>query len=175
MEEISREVIYQGRAFDVHRVKVRMPDQAEKLYDLVQHRGAVVIVPLDEQGCLLFVQQYRLGAGAEMLELPAGVLEAGEQPEHCARREIREETGLAAETWHKLGELFIAPGYCTEYQYIYLASGLSPAPLQPDSDEFIRLVRIPVKEAYQMVREGAIKDGKTLAALLLARPYLLSG
>lgn len=172
MKEINRKEVYKGRAFDVHQVKLHMPDQTEKIYDLVVHPGAVVIVPLDEQGRLLFVHQFRLGADAEVLELPAGVLAKGERPEVCARREIREETGMAAKSWQKLGEMYIAPGYCTEYQHIFLATELSDDPLQADSDEFIELVKIPVGEAYEMVKDGRLYDGKTLAALLLAQPYL---
>ena len=172
MEEISRKEMYQGRAFDVHQVKLRMPDGQIKNYDLVKHHGAVVIVPLDQEGRLLFVRQYRLGAEQTLLELPAGVLEDEELPEDCARREIREETGMAAEHWRKLGEYYIAPGYCTEYHHIYLASDLSYDPLEADSDEFIEIVKIPVDEVFIMVNEGKIRDGKTLAALMLAKPAL---
>ncbi len=174
MQEISRKQTFQGRVFDVEQVTLRMPDNRQREYDLVVHRGAVVIVPHDN-GDLLFVRQFRLGAGEALLELPAGVLESGESPEECARREIREETGMGASQWMRIGELFIAPGYCTEYQYIFLASDLKPAPLRPDSDEFLQLVRLKVEEAYQMAERGLIRDGKTLAALLLARPHLFSG
>jgi len=171
-EEIEREVSYQGRAFDVNRVHLKFPDSHTRIYDLVVHPGAVVIVPLDDEGNLLFVRQYRLGASQELLELPAGVLEPGETPETAARREIREETGMAANQWTRLGEMYIAPGYCTEHQYIYLARGLISAPLQADSDEYLHLQKILLEKAYQMAREGSIQDAKTLAALLLAERYL---
>jgi ADP-ribose pyrophosphatase len=174
-EEIKREVSYQGRAFDVHRVHLKFPDSHTREYDLVIHPGAVVIVPLDEEGNLLFVRQYRLGASQELLELPAGVLEEGETPETTARREIREETGMAAHQWTKLGEMYIAPGYCTEHQVVFLARGLSSAPLKADSDEYLNLQRIPLEEAYRMARNGSIHDAKTLAALLLAEKYLRDG
>jgi len=173
MEEIGREKIYHGRAFDVYQVRLRMPDDDIKTYDLVQHNRAVVILPQDETGCLIFVKQYRVGAAGTLLELPAGVLEKDEEPETCARREIREETGMAAKQWEKLGEMYIAPGYCTEYQYVYLASNLQAAPLEADSDEFIEIVRIPIVKVYEMVEAGRINDGKTLAALMLARKRLL--
>ena len=173
MEEINRKEMYHGHAFDVHQVQLLMPNGQIKNYDLVKHRGAVVIVPLDSTGNLLSARQYRLGAEEELLELPAGVLERGEMPEDCARREIREETGMAAKHWLKLGEYYIAPGYCTEYQHIYLASDLSYDPLEADDDEFIEIVKIPVGEVYKMVKEGKIHDGKTLAALLLAKPELM--
>jgi len=172
MQEIERVQRYNGKAFDVYQVKMRIPDEHEKLYDLVAHPGAVVIVPV-AQGEVIFVRQYRLGAGDTLLELPAGVLKDGELPEACARREIREETGLGARTWRTLGEFYIAPGYCDEYQHIYLATDLVPDPLEPDSDEFIELEQHPIETVYQMVFEGKIRDAKTLAALLLAKPYLL--
>ncbi len=174
MEEISRNQVYKGRSLDVHQVRLRMPDNRQQDYDLVVHRKAVVIVPHDN-GELLFVRQFRLGAGGILLELPAGLLENDETPEEGARREIREETGMAATQWQNIGELYLAPGYSTEYQYIFLASDLTPAPLEPDADEFLQLVRLTVEEAYDMAQRGLIQDGKTLAALFLARPHLIPG
>lgn len=171
MQEIQRKQYYKGRAFDVYQVKVRMPDEKEKLYDLVVHPGAVVILAVDN-GALVFVRQERLGAGSSLLELPAGVLNPGECLEDCARREIREETGMAANKWQKLGAFYSTPGYNNEFQHIYLASDLFHDPLDPDSDEFIELVRIPVDKAYEMAYAGEIHDGKTLGAMLLAKPHL---
>ena len=171
MEEIQRDRKYRGRVFDVFQVDVRLPNGNERAYDLVVHPGAVVILPID-QGEVLFVRQERLGAGGMVLELPAGVLNKGEQPDDSARRELREETGMNARSWRKTGEFYIAPGYCSEYQHIYLAEDLFDSPLDPDADEFIELVRVPVEEAYQMAYRGEIRDGKSLAAMLLAKPYL---
>ena len=95
-ELVNRELVYQGRAFQVERLLMRLPDGHTHLYDLVQHKGAVTLVPVDQEGNILFVRQYRMGAEQDLLELPAGVLEDGEAPEICAAREIREETGCAA-------------------------------------------------------------------------------
>jgi ADP-ribose pyrophosphatase len=173
-KEISREEIYQGSVFDVQRVHIRLPNQLEKDYDLVVHAKAVVLVPIDQDGNLLFVQQFRLGAGQVLLELPAGILDKGETPEKCAKREIREETGMAAQHLQKIGEMYITPGYCTEYQYIFLAQGLKHNPLSSDADEFIHVQQIPVEEAYEMVGRGEINDAKTIAALLLAQPFIQS-
>jgi ADP-ribose pyrophosphatase len=170
--EIHRKEIYQGNIFDVHRVHIQLPDEREKDYDLVIHDKAVVLVPIDQNGNILFVQQFRLGANQVLLELPAGVLNEGETPENCAKREIREETGMAACNLQKIGEMYITPGYCTEYQYIFLAQGLRDDPLSSDADEFIHVRRITIEHAYEMVRRGEINDAKTLAALLLAQPFL---
>lgn len=171
MQEISRKRVYSGKIFDVDQVNIRLQDNHQKIYELVEHPGAVVIVPFDN-GEFWFVRQYRLGSKSMLLEMPAGRLETGEMPEACARREIREETGSAAEKWIKLGGIFNAPGYCTEYLHIFLAMDFHPDPLQPDQDEFIEIVKIPIDKAYSMAEHGEIQDGKTLAALLLARPYL---
>ena len=168
IEILSRDRQYDGRSIHVEKVHFRMPNGKEPTYDLVVHPGAVVILPVDGAGNVLFVKQFRLGAGCELLELPAGVLEAGEEPIETARREVREETGLAAAEIVPLGEFWLTPGYSTEYLYIFLARDLSSAPLEQDDDELIELVKIPLEQAYQMAATGGIKDGKTLAALFLA-------
>jgi ADP-ribose pyrophosphatase len=106
------------------------------------------------------------------LELPAGVTEANEPVDASALRELREEIGMQANAMRRIGEFFIAPGYTTEYLYIYLATDLTPAPLPGDEDEFIEVMPTPISETFAMVKNGQIRDAKTLAALLLATPYL---
>jgi ADP-ribose pyrophosphatase len=115
-ETLTHEIIYRGRAFNVRRDQVRFPDQHTMHLDIIEHAGAVTLLPLDENGCILFVRQYRHAAGKMLLELPAGTLEVGEPPEDCAHREMREETGMAAGKLLKIGEFFLAPGYSTEYR-----------------------------------------------------------
>ncbi len=171
-ETLSQETVYQGRAFNVRRDKVRLPNQRTMHVDVIEHPGAVTILPVNDDGQILFVRQYRHAVGQELLELPAGTLEAGEPPESCAAREVREETGFAAEQVTKLGEFFLAPGYSTEYMVVFLATGLRLNPLPKDKDEFITLHAIPIDQAYGMALGGELIDGKSLAALLLARPYL---
>ncbi len=169
---LSQETVYSGRAFSVRRDEVQLPNQRTMHVDVIEHPGAVTILPVDSKEHILFVRQYRHATGRELLELPAGTLDADEPPETCASREVREETGFAARNLVKLGEFFLAPGYSTEYMVVYLATELSPAPLPQDQDEFIHLKAIPVAQAYQMALSGELMDGKSLAALLLARPYL---
>jgi len=171
-ETLQRETVYQGKAFDVHRDTVRLPNGQSTQLDIVEHVGAVTILPLDEQGRIWFVRQYRHPAAQQLLELPAGTLEPGEPPEACALREIREETGQAAGEMRKLGEFFLAPGYSTETMHVFLATKLRPNPLPSDSDEFLSVETRPVAEVLQMVERGEIQDGKTLAALMLARRWL---
>ncbi len=171
-QKIQSEVTYKGRAFTVRRDTLRTPGGEVIKLDIVEHVGAVTLIPVDREGRLLFVRQYRHATGEEILELPAGTLEAGETPENCALREIREETGLAAGKLAKIGEAFLAPGYSTEYMHFFLASDLAPDPLPRDQDEFLTLQAIPIREAYQMAVSGQLRDAKTLAALLLARESL---
>jgi ADP-ribose pyrophosphatase len=140
--------------------------------EIIEHVGAVTLLPMDADGRILFVRQYRHATGKELLELPAGTIDEGELPEACAAREIREETGFAAGKLRKLGEFFLAPGYSTEYMVVFLATELHHAPLPGDLDEFISLLPIPVDRAYEMALNGELQDGKSLAALLLARPYI---
>lgn len=173
LETIHSQPIYSGRVFDVRVDEVRLPDGRTMKLDIVDHPGAVVIVPVDAQGQVCFIRQYRHAAATELLELPAGVCEPGEAPEISAARETQEEIGMSAEKLQKIGEFYIAPGYSTEYLYIFLATGLSPAPLPPDDDEYITVEPTPLAQAYALAERGEITDAKTLAALLLARPHLL--
>ncbi len=174
-ETLNSDKHYQGHAFDVVRVHVRLPDGRERDYDLVEHPDSVTVIPVDGDGNIYFVTQHRVGAGDILLELPAGVLEEGEQPLICAKREVREEIGMAAQTFQELGGFYLAPGYDNEYMTAFLARGLYDSPLDPDADEFLNVSRMPVMEVYRKAEAGEFRDGKTLAALLLARPYLMAG
>ena len=172
-EILRRETIYTGRAFAVEKVNVRLPNDKEAVYDLVQHPGAVTIVPVDDLGNIWFVRQYRVGVGETLLELPAGTLESGENPDVAAAREVREEIGMAAGELHRLGEFYMAPGYSTEHMFVYLGLDLHDDPLTGDDDEFLGIEKIPMQQAYAMVRSGELKDGKSLAAMLMAMERLL--
>ncbi len=173
-EVVGRESVYQGRAFNVEKIQARLPDGNVRPYDLVDHRDSVTVIPLDQQGNLWFVTQYRIGAQQELLELPAGVLEHEEDPSVGAAREIREETGQAAAELILLGDFYLTPGYCNEHMYVYLALGLYADPLDPDADEFLQVRTIPAVEAYAMAERGEIHDSKTLASLMLARQRILA-
>ncbi len=171
-ETIQSETVYQGRVFDVRRDQVRLPNGAQTRLDIVEHEPAVALLPVDAEEQVWFVRQYRHAAGRELLELPAGVVEKGEAPEACAQRELREEIGMAAGRLQKIGAFFLAPGYSTEYMYVFLARDLSPAPLEADEDEVLSVEQVPLGEVLRMASEGAIHDAKSLAALLLAQPHL---
>ena len=171
-EELNRETLFEGKVFDVERVEARLPDGRTNQYELVKHRESITVLPFDQDGNAWFVRQYRLGAQKVLLELPAGMVEINETPEECAYREIREETGLAARDLKYLGQMYLAPGYCTELMYVYLATGLYADPLRADEDEFLQTIAVPVEQINDMVRKDEINDSKSLAALYLAQPYL---
>ncbi len=169
----QREVIYTGKAFKVEKVNLALPDGRDSRYDLLTHVGSVTILPQDEDGNILFVKQYRIGAECVLLELPAGTLNPDEDPLECAMRELQEETSMGAREFILLGDMFLAPGYASEHMFVYLARDLFPSNAEGDEDEFIQVESIPAKLAYEMAASNQIHDSKTLAAMLLARPYLV--
>jgi ADP-ribose pyrophosphatase len=169
---LNRNTVFKGPIFNVDKVEMRLPNQKNKTYDLVVHKNAVTILPVDANRNIWFVRQYRLGMEKEILELPAGVFNDNEDPETCAGRELREEIGMSANILRKIGESVMSPGYATEYMYYFLASELTKDPLPQDDDEFIEVVKIPLDKVYEMVYRGEIIDTKTLAALLYAIPFL---
>lgn len=172
-ELLKSENTYEGRAFNVRRDHLLTPHGKTVKYDIIEHTGSVSIVPVDDEGQMYFVRQFRHAAQVELLELPAGTLEAGELPEKAAAREIREETGMAASHLQEIGSFYLAPGYSTELMHVFLATGLTHDPLEPDADEYLSVERMGVNEAYQLAEDGHMQDAKSLAALLLAKKYLL--
>ncbi len=169
---LSSEIVYQGRAFSVRRDDLRTPDNRTVKYDIVDHVGSVILVPVDEKGQIYFVRQYRPPVEMELLELPAGTLESDEPPAEAAAREIREEIGMAAENLREIGSFYLAPGYSTELMHVFLATGLSESPLEADADEFLSVEKMSSAEAMRLAESGQILDAKSVAALMLARPYL---
>jgi ADP-ribose pyrophosphatase len=170
---LSRDTVYKTHAFEIEKLHVRLPDGRMRDYDLVSHNDSVTILPLDDVGNIWFVSQFRMGSEREMLELPAGVMHDNEQPELCAAREVREETGMAAGRLTYLGAAYLAPGYSSEKNHIFLAENLSESPLEMDDDEFLHVRKMQILTAYEMAEYGEIQDSKSLAALLLAKPHVL--
>jgi ADP-ribose pyrophosphatase len=171
-ELLKTETLLQGRAFKIRRDTLKTPDGRETKFDIVEHGGSVVIVPVDADGNILFVRQYRHAAGMDMLELPAGTRDGDEPFADCAAREIREETGMEAGKLIHVGSFYLAPGYSTEYMGVFFATDLKHNPLEADDDEFLSVEKLPVKDAFAMAERGDMPDAKSLAALLMVRPYL---
>jgi ADP-ribose pyrophosphatase len=171
-ELLKSEILFEGRAFGMRRDHLKTPSGRTAKYDIIEHSGSVVLVPVDAEGNVHFVRQYRHATGTDLLELPAGTLEPDEDPLECARREIREEIGMAANQLREIGSFYLVPGYSTEYMHVFLATGLQESPLPPDADEYLSVEKIPFVKALEMARKGEIPDAKSLAALLLAQHYL---
>lgn len=169
---INSDVIFEGKVFKVRIDEVRKPSGETMRVDLVEHGGAVVLIPMDDEGRILMVSQYRHPAGKQLLELPAGSLDHDESPEQCAVRECREEVGLAPGRLVHLGGFFLAPGYSTEYLDLFLATELSPAPLPQDYNEDLIIERLSVDEILERITKNEIHDAKTIAGLLMLTGYL---
>ena len=170
---IDSERIWQGRLLDVRRDRVRLPDGSEGVREYVMHPGAVVIIPVLPDGRLIFERQYRYPIGRVMLELPAGKIDPNEDSLLTAQRELREETGHAANQWRHLGTMHPTIGYANERIEIYLAQNLvSLGQNALDEGEFLELVELSLPEAMAAVRRGELTDGKTLSALLWAEKVL---
>lgn len=168
----SSEIVFKGKVFNIRRDVVNAPSGRSHVIDVVDHAGAVTMMPIDDQGRILFVRQYRHAAGGYILELPAGTLGPDEDPDDCAVRECREEVGMTPGRLFHLGDCYLAPGYSSEFNHMYLALDLTPAPLPQDEDEDLRVEPIALKEIRGLVERGEMRDAKTLASLFLALPLI---
>ncbi|MFN4032645.1 MAG: NUDIX domain-containing protein [Fimbriimonadales bacterium] len=166
-ELIESHTIYQGRVVTLRIDTVRLPSGRTARREIVEHRGAVAIVPLLNRETVLLIRQYRQAVGETLLEIPAGTLEPDEPIDACARRELEEETGYTARQLRRLFSQYLAPGYSQEVLHVYLAEDLAPAAQRLDEDELVELVPTPLCEIEAMVLDGRIKDSKTIAGLLM--------
>ena len=165
----TRKEILATRNFKIVGVSYDLPNGKKIERTVVDHIGAVVMLPIREDGRILMVRQYRWPIEETLLELPAGTREIGEEPLITAQRELAEEVGCQASSWEFLGELFPAPGFCSEKQFCYIARELSEKRAQGDEDEDIEVVPMTLGEVEAAIASNEIKDGKTLAVLGLAR------
>lgn len=163
---LSADYKYRGRIINLRVDTAELPNGATATREVVEHPGGVCVAALTEDGCLLFVRQFRYPYQTVLLELPAGKLDPGEDPLEAGKRELREETGAKASRYESLGTLYPSPGYCGEIIHLYAASGLTFGETAPDEDEFLEVEKIPLEEAARMVLEGEIPDAKTQAAVL---------
>ncbi|MBW1859931.1 MAG: NUDIX hydrolase [Deltaproteobacteria bacterium] len=159
--------LYNGKIFDVVLEKVTLPNGVVKNREIVRHPGAAAMVPILDDGNVVLIKQYRHAVGQFVWEIPAGTLEPEEGPLACARRELVEETGYEAATFHKLTEIWPAPGYTDEHIHIFLATGLTKAEQKLEDDEVLETQPTPIDTAIGMIRTGEIQDGKTIVGLLL--------
>ena len=167
-ERIASREIYDGKIIKVRVDDILMRNGNQSVREVVDHANAVVIVPIDDDGNVHLVRQYRYAAQQSLLEAPAGLVEAGEDPDDCAQREMAEEIGYASRNLRILGGFWSSPGFCTEFMYAYLARDLVPRSLQADDDEDIQVEKVPLSRIPQLIRLGEIQDAKSIAALLMA-------
>ena len=167
----SRE-IFNGNVLRLRIDRVLLPDGSETNREIVEHRGAVAIVAVDDENRVYFVRQYRKPLEKALLEIPAGKLEVGEEPLECARRELAEGIGYTPGDIRQLAFVYTSPGYCNEKVFIYLARNLRPHRLEHDEGEFLEVETYPLEEALKMVLNGVIEDGKSITGILLASRFL---
>lgn len=165
-ETIERTVVFSGKAITVRQDTVTSPGGKIKTREVVEYPGAVAVVAIDDNGDFLLVRQYRHAPALELLEIPAGGIDAGETPEDTVRREMQEETGYFPGRIKHLTSLYSAPGYSTELLHFFLATELKPARLVAEDTDEITLLRAPKSEILKMIGDGTIRDGKSVAGLL---------
>lgn len=165
-KKLSSKEIYAGRILRITCDTVELENGRQSLREMVHHPGGVGLVPVTEAGEVYMVRQFRYPFGRELLEIPAGKLEQGEDPETCGRRELREECGLEADTLIPLGAVYPSVGYDTEVIHLYLAKGLHPVAACPDEDEFLTPEKWKLPDLVERIMADGIRDAKTVAAIL---------
>ena len=168
---LSSEPIFSGQIIKLRVDTIEMPDGSETTREIIEHAECIAVVTIDNEDNVLLVKQYRKPVGKELLEIPAGSIDSGEDPETAVCRELREETGYLPRKLECLGGFYSAPGYCTEYLYLYLASDLIPSRLIAEDTGSIELVRVPVSQITELIASGSICDAKSVAGLLLFLEY----
>lgn len=165
-EVLESKVTHEGKIVKITVDKLRMPDGSEAYREtVIRSKNAAAVLAVDNDGSLIFVRQYRHAFGEMLLEIPAGVLEDGEEPEEGVLRELEEETGKKAETLEFLCEMYPTVGYCTEKIQLFIATDLTEGQQKLDADEFLEIEKYTPEEAVDMIYKGQIKDGKTIAAI----------
>ena len=173
--KISGESVFDGALLHVRKDEVTLPDGKTAVREYFTHPGAVAVVPMTEDGCMILERQFRYPVGRIVTEIPAGKLDSPDEDRlAAAKRELKEETGYEAESWAKIGDYTPAAAYSDEVISLYLARDLIKTGRDLDEDEFINLIQVPLTEVVKQIMEGEITDGKTMAAIFMtARLFLI--
>jgi len=172
-DEATGNLVYRCPVFDVYEGDIRLPDGRRCRQSWIDHRPCIAVVPVNSEGNLVLISQYRHATGGKLVEIPAGNMDReNEDVEACVQRELAEEIGFQAGRLVKLFEGYLVPGYCNEYMYFFLALDLHPATLPADDDEYIRIMTASFDEARRMIREKQIVDAKTALGIQMAREFL---
>jgi ADP-ribose pyrophosphatase len=173
-ELVKRDYLYRGKVFDLSISRFQSAEKGEVDIELIHHNGGAGALPLFDDGTVALVRQWRYPLERYSLEIAAGRIEPGHTPEETAARELEEELGYRAREFRKLGEFHIAPGYCEERLYVYLARGLTQSAQNLDDDEEVEVVHLTFDDALALVHSGEIDDAKSIITLLLAAPLVNS-
>jgi len=169
---VGKKHIYDGNIIKVERLTVTLPNGEESTRDIVLHPGASVIIPVNDDNEVYMVRQYRKPIEKVSLEIPAGKLDPGEDPETCARRELKEETGLTAKNMKHVISIHSTPGFCNEVLHLFLATGLEDGESCADEDEFISCEKIKIDKLVDMIFRHEITDAKSIIGILIAEKYI---
>ncbi|MDD5168183.1 MAG: NUDIX hydrolase [Syntrophales bacterium] len=169
----SPDPVYECRIFRVYEDDVTLPNGRTSRQSWIEHNPCIAAVPVDSDGRIILIRQYRHATRQILLEITAGNMDKpGESVEECVQRELAEEIGFQARHLVKLFEGYLLPGYCNEYMYYYLAMDLFPSSLPPDEDEDIEILRVSHEEAMTMIKDGQICDSKTALGIMMALKHL---
>jgi ADP-ribose pyrophosphatase len=168
----SSKRVYDGRILNLRVDQVILPNGGNTTREVVEHRGAAAIVPVTQGGNVVLVRQYRYAIATNLLEVPAGTMEPGEEPENCALRELEEETGYTSKKVEKIMDFYPVPGYSTERIHVYLARDLVKSQMRTEEDEHINVEILPLEKALEKIRSNEIRDAKSISALYRAAELL---
>lgn len=169
---MKRKEIFTGRVIKLGLETLQFENQPPFELEIVRHPGGAAVVAIDQQNKVCLIRQYRHAVGGWIWEIPAGKLEPNEPPHITAQRELEEEVGLKAHTWHPLGSMYSSPGFCSEEVYLYLAKDLTQVATHQEIHEYIEIHWMTVEKALQLVQDNTIRDAKSVIALFRAQPYL---
>lgn len=172
---LTTKSVYEGKVVRLRLDRVELPNGRAVEMELIRHSGAAAVVPIDADGNVLLVRQYRHATSGWILEVPAGKLDGSESPEVCARREVEEETGYRAGSLESLGWIWTTPGFTDERIWLFLARDLTRSEQRLEDDEVLSVLRVPAREAFEKALGGEITDGKSVCALLRAWPRIETG
>jgi len=170
-KRLRSQLIYEGWAVKLRVDSVRMPDGRETTREIVEHSDCIAVIAVDADDNILLVKQFRTPVGKSLLEIPAGGIDPGEDPETAVRRELQEEIGFLPRKLEKMVGFYSAPGYCTEYLHLYLATELTPSRLYAEDTEGISIVRVTAGQVPELISSGEICDAKSIAGLLAFLEY----
>lgn len=174
-ETIDSRIAFDGRLVKLRVDTVRLPNGKNSTREVVVHRGAVAAVPMLSKNTIIMVKQFRQPAGEILLELPAGSLEPNEEPINCIARELGEEIGYKAGKLTPMSSFYLAPGYSSELLHLFLAENLEKTVQHSEEDEFIEIVEVKLDDTDNLIRQGKIKDAKTICGIMMARKMLCGG